>query len=217
MRLRTETILSGLMVLTMAGLGVWSHFTLPDAPIAIHYNLKGQADGFAPRDQALILLPGVALCLHLGLFSVVPAIARKGELLSRSSTPYGATCLATVALLTTLYIAMVLAAAGLPVSPVTVTTLGGGLLLVVTGNYLPKARRNHFIGIRTPWTLADERVWDRTHRLAGPLLMVGGLAIVVAAFFVPPDRLGAVFIAGWTVPLVIILAYSWWAHRALRD
>lgn len=217
MRLRTETVLSGVMVLAMAGLGLWGHFILPDAPIAIHYGFNGQADGFAPRDQALMLLPGVALCLHLALFSVVPAIARKGELLARSSAPYGATCLATIALLTTLYIAMVLAAAGLPVSPVTVTTLGGGLLLVVTGNYLPKARRNHFIGIRTPWTLADERVWDKTHRFAGPLLMVGGLAVVAATLVVSPERLGAVFIAGWAVPLVIILAYSWWTHRALRD
>ena len=217
MRLRNETVLSGLMVLAMAGLGLWGHFALPDALIAIHYNFQGQADGFAPRDQALLIMPAVALVLHLALFSVVPAIARKGELLSRSSAAYGSICLATIALLTKLHMALVLAAAGTPVSPVTVTTLGGGLLLVVIGNYLPKARRNHFIGIRTPWTLADERVWDKTHRLAGPLLMAGGLAIVGAVFVVPFERLAAVFIAGWAAPLVISLVYSWWVHRAARD
>lgn len=96
------------------------------------------------------------------------------------------------------------------------TTLGGGLLLIVTGNYLPKARRNHFVGIRTPWTLADERVWDKTHRFAGPVLMLGGVAIAVATFVVPPALLSQVFMIGWAVPIVIILAYSWWVHRTLR-
>lgn len=215
MRLRTETVFSGLMVLVMVGAGVWGHFNLPDIPIAIHYGLNGQADGFAPRDQALAILPGLALCLHLGLFAILPVIARDGELLSRSSAAYGAIGLATIALLTTLHIALVLNAFGPGISPVMMSGLGGGLLLVVTGNYLPKARRNHFIGIRTPWTLGDERVWDKTHRFAGPLLMLGGAGILVATFFFPPAQLGMVFIAGWAVPIVITLLYSWWIHRAL--
>lgn len=103
----------------MAGFGVWGHFTLPETPMAVHYNIQGQADGFAPRDQALLMLPGLAFCLHLGLFFVLPMIARNGELMSRSSAPYGAICFATIALLATLHIAMVLSASGVPVSPVT--------------------------------------------------------------------------------------------------
>jgi uncharacterized membrane protein len=216
MPLKTETLLSALMVLAMSGFGVWGHFALPDVPIAIHYGLNGQADGFVPRDQALLAMPGLALCLHLGLFAIVPAIAREGALLSRSAAPYGAISLATIALLTTLHIALVLSASGLPIHPVTVTTLGCGLLLIVTGNYLPKARRNHFIGIRTPWTLTDERVWDRTHRFAGPLLMAGGLGIGAATFVVPPERLVIAVVAGWAVPLIIILAYSLWVHCTLH-
>jgi uncharacterized membrane protein len=215
MRLRTETVLSGLMVLVMAGAGVWGHFNLPDMPIAVHYGLNGQADGFAPRDHALAILPGIALCLHLGLFAVLPVMARDGELLSRSSIAYGAIGVATIALLTTLHMALVLNASGLSISPVMMSGLAGGLLLVVTGNYLPKARRNHFIGIRTPWTLADEHVWDKTHRFAGPLLMLGGVGIVAATFLIPPAQLGMVFMAGWAVPIMIILVYSWWVHRAL--
>lgn len=217
MRLKTETVLSGLMVLAMAGIGVWGHFALPDIPIAIHYGYAGEADGFAPRDHALAIMPGLALCLHLALFAIVPAIARNGELMTRSSAAYGATGLATIALLTALHIAMVLKAAGVPVDIKTVTMLGGGLLLIVTGNYLPKARRNHFIGVRTPWTLADERVWDKTHRFAGPLLMLGGAGIVAATFLLPPAVLSIAFMVGWAVPIVTILVYSWWVHRALRD
>ena len=52
------------------------------------------------------------------------------------------------------------------------------LLLAVLGNYLPKTRYNYVMGVRTPWTLSDERVWDQTHRLAGPLMMAGGVVVM---------------------------------------
>ena len=54
-----------------------------------------------------------------------------------------------------------------------------GALFVVLGNYMPKMRRNFFVGIRTPWTLADEDVWFRTHRLGGVLFVIGGVLLMV--------------------------------------
>jgi uncharacterized membrane protein len=54
-----------------------------------------------------------------------------------------------------------------------------GLLLIVLGNFMSKFTRNFFIGIRTPWTLASEEVWFRTHRLGGRLFVVAGLILVL--------------------------------------
>ena len=56
-----------------------------------------------------------------------------------------------------------------------------GLLFIVIGNYLPKARQNYTIGIKIPWTLADEENWNRTHRAAGHLWVAGGILMVLAA------------------------------------
>src|SRR5262249_54836708 len=55
--------------------------------------------------------------------------------------------------------------------------VGFGLTLAVIGNYLSKVRKNYFVGIRTPWTLASDEVWERTHRMGAPICVVGGILI----------------------------------------
>jgi uncharacterized membrane protein len=57
---------------------------------------------------------------------------------------------------------------------------GIGIALVLLGNVLGKVRRNFWLGVRTPWTLASDRVWYATHRLAGKTMVLGGLAVVAA-------------------------------------
>ena len=54
-----------------------------------------------------------------------------------------------------------------------------GLLFIIIGNYLPKARQNYTLGIKIAWTLANEENWNRTHRLAGYLWMIGGLLLII--------------------------------------
>ena len=56
-----------------------------------------------------------------------------------------------------------------------------GILFIVIGNYLPKCRQNYTVGIKLPWTLHDEENWNRTHRLAGKIWMVGGLLFLLLA------------------------------------
>ncbi len=58
---------------------------------------------------------------------------------------------------------------------------GMGLLFILMGNYLPKLPRNFFFGIRSPWTLASEVVWYRTHRLSGKLFVLAGLLLIILA------------------------------------
>jgi len=58
-----------------------------------------------------------------------------------------------------------------------------GLLFIVIGSLLRKAKRNWFIGIRTPWTLSSDRVWDETHRLGSILFMISGVLAVIGGFF----------------------------------
>ena len=64
--------------------------------------------------------------------------------------------------------------------------LTGGFL-IVAGNVLGKIRWNHTLGIRTPWTLGDERVWDKTHRFGGWAFVAGGVLLLGATFALPPS------------------------------
>jgi len=111
---------------------------------------------------------------------------------------------------------LVLAAAGVAMDEVRILFSGVGVLFLILGNYLPKTRQNWLMGIRTPWTLSDERVWDKTHRFAGPLFMAAGMAVLWSALFAP---------LAWRVPVLIVAvlaacfasyAYSYFASRGLR-
>ncbi|MBT3712650.1 MAG: SdpI family protein, partial [Anaerolineae bacterium] len=57
------------------------------------------------------------------------------------------------------------------------------LLFLLVGYMLRKAKRNWFIGIRTPWTLSSDTVWDKTHQLAGKLFIASGILAMLGVFF----------------------------------
>jgi uncharacterized membrane protein len=84
-----------------------------------------------------------------------------------------------------LHLIVLRAALGYPVVMERVLPLGIGILFIVIGNLLPRARPNWFVGIKTPWTLSSDRVWEKTHRLGGRVFVLGGLISVLAALFFP--------------------------------
>ena len=85
-----------------------------------------------------------------------------------------------------------------------------GVLFVIIGNYLPKARQNYTIGIKIPWTLANEENWNRTHRLAGYLWMICGILMIIACLtrLVPAEWLIGLLLIMVLVPCI----YSYWLH-----
>jgi len=82
------------------------------------------------------------------------------------------------------------------------------LLFALVGNLLRKVRRNFYVGIRTPWTLANERVWDATHRFAAKTFVVAGLlGVLMAAAGLPGWPVLAVLMAGVLAPAIYSLTY----------
>ena len=89
-----------------------------------------------------------------------------------------------------------------------------GLLFCVLGNFMPKFRHNYFCGIRTPWTLASETCWRRTHRFAGPLWFWGGLALAAGSFFLSGRWLAAATAALGAVLVVPAYLYSYFIYKS---
>lgn len=92
-----------------------------------------------------------------------------------------------------------------------ITTIGIGLAFMVLGNYFPKCKQNHTIGIKIPWTLQDEENWNRTHRLGGKLWVSGGFLFMLSAFV--PGKIGsiaspAIMLVMVFVPMVYSFLYS---------
>ena len=89
------------------------------------------------------------------------------------------------------------------VSMNTVMYLSMGAMFALLGNYMPKVKHNYTFGIKTPWTIASETVWNKTHRMAGPLWMVGGI-VVMAMVFVKDQNL-AFTVSGVVLGIITVI------------
>jgi uncharacterized membrane protein len=105
------------------------------------------------------------------------------------------------------HVAVIGSALGWPISIPHVVLVLTGLLFVAIGKLLPRARANWFFGIRTPWTLSSDAVWERTHRLGGVLFMLGGVVLIAAAFG-PATLLFPAFMFAVVLSAVIPVLYS---------
>lgn len=194
-----------------ATLLAWTH--LP-ARVPLHWNVHGQVDAYGPRWLLLAIGPG-AMLAELALFAVLPALSPKRYALEAFSATYLRIMLTAVALAG--YITAVLLWVALTGHlDVSGALLGGvSVMIVVIGNVMGKVRRNFFIGIRTPWTLASERVWYATHRLAAKSMVATGILSFAAAI---AGGLGgiaawiAIVLAGVMIPVV----YSFVHYKALE-
>lgn len=176
MKIAVTAIVLAAVVLSLA---VYTH--LP-AKVPTHWNAAGQVDGYSSRMVGAFLLPGVMLAFA-AMFAVLPAISPRGFDLEGKSKAYRGVVIALLLFLFAIHVQLLLAAFGRSGSMTTFLPILIGALFVVLGNYLPKFRRNFFVGIRTPWTLADEDVWFRTHRFGGVLFVIAGVALMVVGPF----------------------------------
>jgi uncharacterized membrane protein len=183
--------------------------TLPEGlQLPIHWNIDGEVDRYADASIAFLFPPAVNI-LILSVFSVLSKLdpRKKNIQLSQKSIAAFSLCITFLMLIIEVsYIAM---ANGINVPMMKVVGLAVGILLIITGNYLGKTRSNFFIGIRTPWTLSSDAVWQKTHRLAGKLFMIAGLIIVVYCLFLPMSNLGVLVIFTVLPSALIPCIYSW--------
>ncbi|KEF37930.1 SdpI/YhfL protein family [Schinkia azotoformans MEV2011] len=82
------------------------------------------------------------------------------------------------------------------------------------GKYMSRIQFNYTMGIRTPWTLANEEVWRRTHQLGGPLWLIGGIIIIILAFL--PGKIAFIFMMIMIAIITIIpVLYSYFLFKKL--
>ena len=193
-----------LLALTLAATA-WVYPALP-ATVPIHWNAAGQANGFGPR-VTIFLEPLLIGLLALGWPLLPSASPARFQVEGFERTWWFGGMVATglLAYVQCLLLAM-LAHGGVDLGR---ALLGGiGLAVVLLGNVLGKVRRNFWLGVRTPWTLASERVWYATHRLAGKTMVAGGLLVLAVAAAGLPSYLGtAALLAGALAPVVFSLVY----------
>lgn len=182
------------------------HLSPSAGQVPVHWNANNEIDGWAGKGAALLmaLLP----LLMLLLFIVIPKIDPKRENYEKHAGVYQ-----MFAVLMTVFMGGVswmvpLGGLGIEIPVGLMLNLLLGLIFVLLGNQMPRIRFNYTFGIRTPWTLASETVWKKTHRVCGFVFVLSGLVMMVCGFF-----------TGWAATIGVILllvgcaagsVYSWW-------
>ena len=205
---RKTLIIASIVTILPMLIGIFCWNRLPDV-MATHFGMHNEANGFSRKPIAVFGIPLFLLAL-LWLAAVVTASDPKRKNISPK--------LFSLVLWIVPIISLFAAAAIYPVNlgyPLDITFISEllmGLLFVVIGNYLPKARQNYTIGVRIPWTLANEENWNRTHRLAGYLWMACGLVMILNSLirFMPSEWVFGIFLIMVLVPCI----YSYWLHTS---
>jgi uncharacterized membrane protein len=205
---RHHLIASAVLILAATVLTTLCWPSLADT-IPIHWNAHGEVDGHGPRWIVWLTGPG-AMALALLTGAALPYLSPKGYGIDafRSTAGYIMTLVVgMVGLIHALFLASILndsfdVSRAIPA--------GICLVLAVIGNAMGKVRRNFYIGIRMPWTLANERVWHATHRMAARLMVGAGVLGLLAVLLGAPGpaAIGLVVVAALVPVLYSLLLYK---------
>jgi uncharacterized membrane protein len=203
---RKTMILTCLLCLLPMALGLYFYKELPDQ-MPIHWNAAGEVDGYAPKALAVFGFPVFFAALELLMFFVILNDPKKQNQ-SNIMRQLGFWSLPAVGIV--VYTATIFSGLGYDLPITTIVMILAGVLFIVVGNYMPKAKQNYTIGIKLPWTLDDTENWNKTHRLGGFLWVIGGIVFLIGAFL--PG--GAVLTLVTALVMVLVpTGYSYMLYR----
>lgn len=211
MSTRVANIICILGVVGLVAYIAWSFPALPD-PMPTHWNAAGQADDYTGKSAGAAILAAVPLFVML-IFKIIPVISPHGFRTESFTGVLNNLMTASVVFSCVISVAAIRAALGAEHNMSTIVMVAVGALFIVIGNFLGKVRKNFFLGIRTPWTLASDEVWAKTHRLAGWCFVIAGAIMAIGAVAGP--RFEWVIVTVVTIALVPVV-YSYFAYRRIE-
>ena len=192
-----------MLIPMLVGLILWNQ--LPD-PMPSHWDINGEVDGWSSKAFAVFFFPGFLLAIHW-----ICVLASSADPKNKEYHPKTAQLVLWICPVLSLVLnSMVYAAAlGYEINIEIIMPLLMGLMFIIVGNLLPKMRQSYTMGIKLPWTLANEENWNKTHRLGGKLWVIGGIVTMATAFVGSFWILLGVLIVMVAVPTI----YSYCLHR----
>ena len=200
-----------LLVLVGVLVSVAVYARLPET-MAVHWNAQGNPDGWMPRPFGAFFAPALMLVLW-GVLRGVRHLDPRQESYARFDGAYETIVAAVLVLVLATHGITIAAALGyrVPIGRLVPSLVGA--LFVVVGNVMPRLRPNWWFGVRTPWTLSNDRVWARTHRLAGFSMAAAGVVTIVAALALPPAMGIPVMLAAVVAAVFAPAVYSYLSWR----
>ena len=206
---RRNWLLVTLLILPFI-IGAWFYNQLPDE-IPSHWNAKGEVDDYAGK--WVIFLTPIINVFVVGLISLLVRIDPKKNYKQFESS------LERIMLFFTLFFIVIFAmilfsALGYQLNTTQVIYVAILFLFALIGNYLGKIRHNYFVGVRTPWTLESESVWNKTHRFTGKIWVFASAIMMVPAFILTSEQ---AIIALIIYVLIIVLAPTIYSYIVFKQ
>jgi uncharacterized membrane protein len=205
-------LLAGLIIITQILVSVITYPFLPDS-VPSHWDISGQVNGYMPKLVNALLYP----LISIGIYVLVRILMTVGPRLGYQNQRKASVDVVNLILdgillfLLIVQLATTAFALGVPIDLTFVISLSISVLFIFLGNYMGKLRRNFWAGIRTPWTLTSDVVWERTHRLGGWLFVLAGLLGVIMSF-IPALRLWGLIVV-ILISIVVLVVYSYVVYQ----
>ncbi len=201
-----------LMTLLSFLVAVYFYPEMPEK-IASHWNAEGAVDGYMPRFWGMFLMPFISLAMLL-LFFAIPRMDPLRQNINKFRNYFDGFIILVFLFLLYLYAITIAWNFGARFNMIQLLAPAFAALFFYAGVLMENAKRNWSIGMRTPWTLSSEKVWNKTHKITGKLFKVAGIIALLGIFF---DKLGLVFVLAPVIAFSIFgFVYSYLEYRKER-
>lgn len=178
---KTILIVSIILILLLFLIPVLLYSSLP-SEIAIHWNTKSEADDFMAKPLGIFLIPIFTLAIFL-LLIFLPRIDPLKHHYKKFQNYYDGFILVMTLFMFYLQVLIILWNLDYRFNMGTMMVPALAVLFFYIGYIMPNIKRNWFIGIRTPWTLSNDKVWEKTHALGGKLFIISGIIALAGILF----------------------------------
>ena len=177
-----KTMAAAMAVIALSFIiAAWLYPLMPE-PMASHWGPSGEVDGYIPRAWGLSIMPVVSAVMFL-LFLAIPYIDPLKKNIKKFRVYYDWFVLIMILFLFYIYMLTIFWNLGYRFNMTRMVIPALGVLFIYLGVLTGKAKRNWFIGIRTPWTLSSNRVWEKTHALGRKTFIGAGIIALLGLFF----------------------------------
>lgn len=204
-----KEILSLAIIAASFIIGIYFYSQLPEK-IATHWDASGQVNGYGNKFWGVFLLPIISLAIFL-LFLLIPKIDPLKENIKQFQKYFDGFILCFVLFLFYIHILVILANKGMSFNMSRFMLLAMGFLFYYAGILMEKAKRNWFIGVRTPWTLSSENVWNKTNKLGGKLFKIS--AVFAFLGILAPKFMILFIIAPLLLAIIYLFVYSYLEYK----
>lgn len=201
------------IVLISLAIGTYLSPQLPNL-MASHWNASGQVDGYMSKNMGIFFMPFLTLFLYF-LFRFLPSTDPYKKNFSQFENYFYAFIVVIFSFFFYLYLLTLAWNLGFLFNLVQFLSPAFAILFYYCGVLIQKSRRNWFVGIRTPWTMSSDFVWQKTHQLGAKLFKISSLLILLSIFW--PDYSAYLLLIPVIISTITVFVYSYYVYHQLDD